>query len=236
MQVQNRILMMLTSHSQLEGNDGETGVWMGEMTDPYYELSDAGFAVVMASPLGGEPPIDPMSKLTEHITASNRRFMEDLVAQQQFRLTQRLKDIKAETFDAVFIPGGHGPLWDLRQDREVGRILSEFFYQNKPIAALCHGPAALLCLEQWCPGYLEGRQLTAFTNVEETLVMRANSIPFELETALKDKGADFSAAVLPFVSHVVLDENLITGQNPLSASATAKTLIELLQFPESNML
>lgn len=223
--------MILTSHDRLDGSTDKTGVWLGEMTDPYYELEDAGFAVSMCSPAGGRPPIDPMSKLTQHITASNRRFLEDESAQHHFDHTLMLENVKACAFDAVFIPGGHGPLWDLARHPQVGRILGEFVDQEKPIATVCHGPAALLALEAHRPGYLNGRRLTAFTNMEETLVMRKDNIPYELESRLIEHGADFSKAAVPFMSHVVLDESLITGQNPLSAAPAAQTLIELLRFP-----
>lgn len=227
------ILLLLTSHERMDGSDSKTGVWLGEMTDPYYEFVDAGFKVTMASPLGGEPPIDPLSKLTEHITASNRRFSEDETVQHQFSNTLKLENIRASAFDAVFISGGHGPLWDLARHPDVGRLLLEFVKEEKPIAAVCHGPAALLPLADLCPGYLLGKQLTAFSNTEETLVLRHNQIPFELESRLKEYGAEFSAARLPFSSHVVLDGQLITGQNPLSAAPAAQTLVELLTYPGS---
>ncbi|WP_246162363.1 type 1 glutamine amidotransferase domain-containing protein [Sphingobacterium phlebotomi] len=225
------ILMVLTSHARMDGTDSTTGVWLGEMTDPYYEFIDAGFKVTMASPLGGEPPVDPMSRLTEHITASNRRFVNDEVVQQQFANTLKLENMHAGAFDGVFISGGHGPLWDLARHPVIGRLLLEFVKEDKPIAAVCHGPAALLPLVDLYPGYLIGKQLTAFSNMEETLVMRHNNIPFELESRLKEYGADFSTARLPFSPHVVLDGQLITGQNPLSAASTAQTMIELLTYP-----
>ncbi len=233
MEKRNAVLLVLTSHDRLDNSDEKTGVWLGEMTDPYYELMEAGFAVTMCSPLGGEPPIDPMSKLTEHITASNRRFIADDAAQRCFANTLPLENIKACAFDAVFVVGGHGPLWDLARHPHMGRVLCEFADQEKPIAAVCHGPAALLSMEQCRPGYLKGRRLTAFTNMEESLVLRKDSIPYELETRLREEGGDFSHAAVPFLAHVVLDENLITGQNPLSAAPVAKTLIELIRFPKA---
>lgn len=227
------ILLLLTSHERMDGSDSKTGVWLGEMTDPYYEFVDAGFKVTMASPLGGEPPIDPMSKLTEHITASNRRFSEDETAQYQFSNTLKLENMRACAFDGIFISGGHGPLWDLARHPDVGRLLLEFVNEEKAIAAVCHGPAALLPLADLYPGYLWGKQLTAFSNTEERLVLRHNQIPFELESRLKEHGAEVSTARLPFSSHVVLDGQLITGQNPLSAAPAARTLVELLTYPGS---
>lgn len=233
MEKRNAVLLVLTSHDRLDNSDEKTGVWLGEMTAPYYELADAGFTVTMCSPLGGAPPIDPMSKLTEHITASNRRFLADEVALGRFANTLPLENIKACAFDAVFVVGGHGPLWDLARHPQMGRVLCEFADQGKPIAAVCHGPAALLAMEYCRPGYLKGRRLTAFTNMEEFLVLRKDNIPYELETRLMESGVDFSHATLPFLAHVVLDENLITGQNPLSATPVAKTLIELIRFPKN---
>lgn len=232
MEAKNTILMMLTSHDRLDYSDDKTGVWLGEMTDPYYELLDAGFTVIMCSPLGGAPPVDPMSKVTEHITASNRRFLADKVAQHHFQNTIPLNNIMASAFGAVFIVGGHGPLWDLARHPQVGRILCEFVDQDKPIAAVCHGPAALLAMETCRPGYLHKRQLTAFTNMEESIVMRRGNIPYALETALVECGANFTHATVPFMAHVVLDENLVTGQNPMSATPVARTLIELIRLPK----
>ncbi|HWW43311.1 type 1 glutamine amidotransferase domain-containing protein [Pedobacter sp.] len=224
-----RILMILTSHQQMENTDSKTGVWLGEFTDPYYEFIDQGYQVTLASPLGGKPPVDGMSELTEHITGSNRRFTEDELAQQAFAHTHTLVGLSANNFDAVFFPGGHGPLWDLALDELSGKLILEFFNVNKPVAAVCHGPAALVKAAELVPGLLSGKRLTGFTNAEETLVGRANHIPFKLEDKLIALGADFKSALVPFFSHVETDGLLITGQNPLSAGPVAKALIEVLE-------
>ena len=221
--------MILTSHSEMKNTDSKTGVWIGEFTDPYYELIDQGYEVTLVSPKGGEPPIDPMSKLTENITASNRRFGDDEVAQQKFANTLQLDGISAADFDAVFFPGGHGPLWDLATNEMSGRILLDFLASNKPVAAVCHGPAALIKAAELQPNFLSGKRLTGFTNAEEALVFRSDNIPYKLEARLKELGADFHSALVPFTSHVEEDGLLITGQNPSSAGPTAKALIKALE-------
>lgn len=224
-----KILMILTSHEDMENTDSKTGLWIGEFTDPYYEFLDQGYQVTLASPMGGEPPIDPLSKLTENITASNRRFNEDQEAQQKFKTTLPLNQVRGEEFDAIFYPGGHGPMWDLAKNRKSGELIVEFFNSGKPIAAVCHGPAALLMAETVQPGILKGRKVTGFTNIEEKLAFRNGNIPYQLETRLKELGADFHAALIPFTSHVEDDGLFITGQNPLSAGPTAKALINTLE-------
>lgn len=224
-----QILMILTSHETMENTDDKTGVWLGEFTDPYYEFIDKGYRVTLASPKGGEPPIDPMSKVTEHITGSNRRFMDDEAAQAEFRSTLTLSEVQAQDFDALFFPGGHGPIWDLAQNTTCARIVIDFLDQQKPVAAVCHGPAALIRAAQFESSILEGKRVTGFTNTEEMMSMRADNVPYKLEDRLKEMGADFHSALVPFTSHVEQDGLLITGQNPLSAGPTAKALIEILE-------
>lgn len=221
--------MILTSHSRLENSDSKTGVWLGEFTDPYYELLDQGYEITLASPLGGEPPIDPMSKLTENITASNRRFNDDREAQLAFASTLALSTVNPAEYDALFFPGGHGPLWDLASNEVCGKIILDFYNTGRPVAAVCHGPAALIKAAELQPGLLQGKRVTAFSNTEEVLVMKTDNIPYKLETRLKELGADFHSALIPMTAHVEVDGHLITGQNPLSAGPAAKALIELLQ-------
>lgn len=224
-----RILMILTSHEKMENTESKTGVWLGEFTDPYYEFIDQGYQVTLASPLGGKPPVDPMSELTEHITGSNRRFVDDEFAQQAFNHTHTLVGLSAGDFDAVFFPGGHGPLWDLAEDELSGKLILDFFHADKPVAAVCHGPAVLIKAAELVPGLLSGKRLTGFTNTEESLVGRADNIPYNLEDKLVALGADFKSALVPFLSHVETDGLLITGQNPLSAGPAAKALIGILE-------
>ncbi len=227
-----KILMVLTSHSEMENTDGKTGVWLGEFTDPYYEFIDAGYEVTLSSPKGGGPPIDPMSELTEHLTGSNRRFQDDEVAKEAFAHTTPLNQVNAIDFDAVFYPGGHGPIWDLAVDNNSGILILDFLDAGKPVAAVCHGPAALISASRLRPGFLNGKTLCAFSNAEETLVGRSNNVPYLLQTRLEELGAEVKTALLPFLSHVERDGLLITGQNPLSAGPTAKALIVFLEEPE----
>ena len=226
--------MILTSHSEMLNTDHKTGLWIGEFTDPYYAFLDQGYEVTLVSPKGGEPPIDPLSTLTENITASNRRFQDDEVAQQQLKTTQTLETVDVSGFDAVFFPGGHGPLWDLATNETSGRIILDFLAQNKPVAAACHGPAALIKAAELQPGLLTGKRVTGFSDAEEVLVFRSDNIPYQLEDRLKALDADYHNALIPFTAHVEEDGLLITGQNPSSAGPTAKALINALEGNVSN--
>ncbi len=224
-----KILMILTSHAEMENTDNKTGVWLGEFTDPYYEFIDKGFEVTLASPKGGEPPIDPLSKITENITVSNRRFQDDQIAQNKFSNTLKLEEVNIAEFDGVFFPGGHGPIWDLATNETSGRMILDFLASKKPVAAVCHGPAALIKAAELQPGFLKGKRVTGFTNTEEALAFRSDNVPYKLETRLKELGADFHAAVVPYTTHIEEDGLLITGQNPSSAGPTAKALIKVLE-------
>jgi putative intracellular protease/amidase len=224
-----KILMILTSHKEMENTDSTTGVWLGEFTDPYYEFIDKGYEITLASPKGGKPPIDPLSLLTENITASNRRFEDDEKAKQALNNTLKLEEVKASDFDALFFPGGHGPIWDLANNETSGRIILDFLGQRKYVGAVCHGPAALIKAAELQPGLLNGKRITGFSNAEEVLAMRSNNVPWKLETRLKELGADYHVAQVPFTSHVEEDGLLITGQNPLAAGPTAKALINALE-------
>jgi putative intracellular protease/amidase len=223
-----KILMILTSHKEMENTEHTTGLWLGEFTDPYYEFIDKGYEVTLASPKGGEVPIDPMSKLTENITESNRRFQDDEAGQFTLDHTWALNSVEGKDFDAIFIPGGHGPLWDLATNETCGNLIVDFLTQGKPVAAVCHGPAAFIKVFEIFPDLLKGRRMTAFTNTEETMVLRANNVPYKLETRLTELGVDFDSALVPFTSHVETDGIVVTGQNPASAGPTAKALIDLL--------
>ncbi len=224
-----KILMVMTSHQEMLNTDNTTGLWIGEFSDPYYEFKDRNYTVVLASPKGGSPPIDPMSKITENLTGSNRRFMKDDFAQHALKHTLKLSDVTASDYDAVFYPGGHGPMFDLASSETSAQLIVEFLDQNKPVAAVCHGPAALLKVAESDPSFLKGRKVTGFSNAEEVLALRSNNIPYNLEDKLKAFGADYHKALTPFVSHVESDGLLITGQNPLSAGPTAVALIDVLE-------
>ncbi len=224
-----KILMILTSHEEMENTTHTTGLWLGEFTDPYYEFIDKGYAVTLVSPKGGEVPIDPLSTLTEHITASNRRYTDDADAQYKLHHTLLLSQVSGNDYDALFLPGGHGPIWDLATDETCGKLIVEFLSEGKPVAAVCHGPAALIKAMEIRPALFEGKRMTSFTNVEEGLVFRSDNIPYKVETRLKELGAHFHSALIPFTSHTEVDGLLVTGQNPASAGPTAKALIELLE-------
>ncbi|WP_421940547.1 type 1 glutamine amidotransferase domain-containing protein [Pedobacter sp.] len=224
-----KILMILTSHSAMEDTDSKTGVWLGEFTDPYYEFIDQGYQITLASPMGGTPPIDPLSELTENITASNRRFKDDHSAQEAFNNTSTLDGLKPQDFDALFYPGGHGPIWDLAASQASGQLILDFLDCGKPMGAVCHGPAALIAAAELRSGFLQGRVISAFTNAEEVLTGRSGNIPYQLQTRLKELGAEVKTALVPFTSHVERDGILVTGQNPLSAGPTARLLMEVLE-------
>lgn len=224
-----KILMIVTSHEDMEKTNSKTGLWLGEFTDPYYEFIENGYEVDIASPKGGKPPIDPLSKLTKNITSSNRKFNSDKKAQAALENTKRLNEVRAEDYTALFFPGGHGPMWDLANDEKSGRLILDFLNHGKYVGAICHGPSALLKAEELQPGLLKGRKMTGFSNIEEKLAFRHNNIPWSLEDRLKEAGAEFHTAAIPYLSHIEKDGLLITGQNPMAARPAAKALIEALK-------
>ena len=228
-----KILMILTSHEEMINTESKTGLWIGEFTDPYYEFKDKNYTVVLASPKGGEVPIDPFSEVTENITASNRRFVKDDFAKHALKHTILLDDVVSEDYDALFYPGGHGPMFDLATNQKSGELILEFMDDGKPIAMVCHGPAALIKAAEMDPKILKGKRVTGFSNTEEKLVFRSDNIPFKLEDKLKELGAEYHNAIIPFGSHIEQDGLLITGQNPLSAGPSAKALIEMLETNEN---
>lgn len=221
--------MILTSHSAMEGTENKTGVWLGEFTDPYYVFIDEGYDITLASPMGGRPPVDPMSELTENITAANRRFKDDQMAQSAFNNTHRLTELKSEKFDALFYPGGHGPIWDLADSKLSGQLILDFLDKGKPVAAVCHGPAALIAANDLRPGFLQGKVISAFSDAEEVMTGRSGNVPYQLQSKLEQLGAEVKTALIPFTPHVERDSILVTGQNPLSAGPTARALIEVLE-------
>lgn len=227
-----KILMVLTSHEDMLDTDSKTGLWIGEFTEPYYEFKDQGYSVTLTSPKGGIIPIDPMSEITENITTSNRRYQDDNFTKHALKHTLSLDDVIAADYDAVFYPGGHGPLFDLADDARSGHLIIDMLAAGKPVAAVCHGPAAFVSASRLNSSILNRKRVTGFSNVEEGLVFRSDNIPFKLEEKLKWLGADYHKAILPFGSHVEVDGLIITGQNPASALPTAKALIEVLEGEE----
>lgn len=217
------ILMVLTSHAQL-GNTGEkTGFWLEEFAAPYYVFMDAGAAITLASPLGGQPPLDPKSDAPEAQTAATQRFKADTFAQQALAHTLPLLNLKDDDFDAVFYPGGHGPLWDLAENLDSIRLIDAFY------AAVCHAPAALRHAKSPDGSPLvKGKRVTGFSNSEEAAVQLTKVVPFLLEDMLQGAGGHYSQGAdwQPYVLH---DGHLITGQNPASSEAAAHEVLRQLQ-------
>jgi putative intracellular protease/amidase len=223
-----RVLIVLTSHDQL-GNTGEkTGFWLEEFAAPYYRLLDAGAELTLASPAGGQPPLDPKSSQPDAQTDATRRFNADSAAQEMLASTSRLKDMNVAEFDAVFYPGGHGPLWDLYDDSDSITLIESFVAAQKPVAAVCHAPAVLLKVKGAdSQPLVMGKKVTGFTNSEEVAVGLADVVPYLLEDRLVELGGDFSRAD-DWHSYVVVDGLLITGQNPGSSEAVADALLAQL--------
>lgn len=224
-----KILVVLTSHDKL-GNTGEkTGFWLEEFAAPYYFMKDAGAELTLASPAGGEPPLDPKSRLPDFQTEATHRFDADEDAQKQLAETQKLSDIDPSEYDAVFYPGGHGPLWDLTDNTHSIRLIEHFVATRKPVAAVCHAPAVLLNVKSPNRDLLvQGKKVTGFTNSEEEGVELTKVVPFLLEDALKACGAEFQRGD-DWSSFVVTDGLLVTGQNPMSSEETAEALLKLLK-------
>ena len=223
------VLIVLTSHDELGNTGKKTGFWIEEFAAPYYVLTDAGARVTLASPLAVQPPIDPKSAAPESQTAATRRFADDPALQQLLVSTQKLSDVSAGDFDAVFFPGGHGPMWDLTGDPHSIRLIEDFWGANKPVAAVCHAPAVLLNVqeENGVP-LVKGKKVTGFTNTEEEAVGLTQVVPFLLEDELKNKGGLYSRGA-DWAAYVVTDGLLVTGQNPASSEAAAHTLLTLLK-------
>ena len=224
-----KILIVLTSHSAL-GNTGEkTGFWVEEFATPYYVLADAGAEITIASPKGGQPPVDPKSELADAQTPSTERFYKDNVAIEKVEYSLKLSDVKQDDYDAVFYPGGHGPLWDLATDKNSIKLIEEFYNHQKPIAFVCHAPAALINVKaENGQALVKGKHLTGFSNTEEEAVKLTKVVPFLLEDELKKHGAHYYKGN-DWTSFVKQDGLLITGQNPASSEAVAKLLLKTLK-------
>lgn len=222
------VLMVLTSHSDLGNTGHKTGFWIEEFAAPYYILKDVGVDITVASPKGGQPPIDPKSAEPSNQTEATQRFEKDQELQHLLANTHKLSDLNADDFDAVFYPGGHGPLWDLNKDQESIRLLESFWKSKKPIAAVCHAPSVLLnVMDENGTSILKDRKVTGFTNKEEEAVQLTKVVPYLLEDELKKKGGIYSKKE-NWESYVVTDGLLITGQNPASSAEAAKQLLRHL--------
>lgn len=223
-----KILIVLTSNDRLGDTGEKTGFWLEELAAPYYEFRDAGADITLSSPAGGEPPLDPRSDRPEARTEATRRFRQDPEAQRRLTRTDKLAAVSAGDFDAVFYPGGHGPMWDLPDDPGSISLIEAMVRDGKPVAAVCHGPAALVNARTPAGSHLvSGRSVTGFSNTEENSVGLTEVVPFLLEDRLRERGARYSKAE-DFAAHVVVDDLLITGQNPASSAPTAIALLGVL--------
>lgn len=221
--------MVLTSHSELGNTGKKTGFWIEEFAAPYYVFQEAGAAITIASPKGGQPPIDPSSDTAENQTPAVIRFKADTILQKMLSETQLLSTISSDDYDAVFYPGGHGPLWDLTNDTDSITLIEDFWRSKKPVVAVCHAPAVLLHVKDGTENLLvKGKNVTGFTNSEEAAVKLTEVVPFLLEDELKNKGGIYSKKD-DWASYVVKDGMLITGQNPASSEAAAKELLKMLK-------
>lgn len=224
-----KILMVLTSHGQLGDTGQRTGFWLEELAAPYYVFRDAGAELVLASPQGGQPPLDPKSDAPDAQTEATRRFRADRQAMQALATTQPLAAVRADDFDAVFYPGGHGPLWDLAESRDSRALIESMLAAGKPVAAVCHAPGVLRHVR--APDgkpLVQGKRVTGFTNTEEAAVGLTDVVPFLVEDMLKANGGQYSKGA-DWQSHVVTDGLLVTGQNPASSAEAAQALLRVLQ-------
>ncbi|MFC2991587.1 MULTISPECIES: type 1 glutamine amidotransferase domain-containing protein [Halomonas] len=224
-----KILMVLTSHDRMGDTGNATGFWLEEFAAPYFVFKDAGAEITLASPKGGQPPVDPNSLSDEALTEETRRFEADAEANAQLAATHKLADVQVDDFDALFFPGGHGPLWDLTDDADAKRLIEGFLAVDRPVATVCHSPTVLLQArtEDGDP-LVKGRRVTGFANSEEDAVGLSDVVPHLLEDALKEQGADYQRSRDDFAPFQIRDGLLITGQNPASSGPTAKLLLELL--------
>jgi putative intracellular protease/amidase len=229
-----KILMVFTSHDILGSTGRKTGFWLEEGAAPYYVFRDAGVDLTLVSPKGGQPPIDPKSDLPENQTAAMARFKEDKAAQKVFATTKLLGEARSDDFDAVFYPGGHGPMWDLVDNPESIKLIESFYNSGKPVAAVCHAPAVLHRVTYQGASIVKGKRVTGFTNTEEEEVQLTKVVPFLVEDELKRLGGLYEKKP-NWESFAITDGRLITGQNPASSTAGAQALIKLLNEMKASL-
>lgn len=223
-----KVLIVLTSHDQLGDTGEKTGFWLEELAAPYYVFRDAGADVTLASPKGGQPPLDPKSASPDFQTDDTRRFEADAEAKAALAATQRLADVAIRDYDAVFYPGGHGPLWDLAVDPASIALIEAAAADGKPVGAVCHAPAVLRDVKGTDGAPLvKGKAVTGFSNSEEAAVALTDVVPFLVEDMLKANGGIYSCGA-DWTPHVVRDGLLVTGQNPASSAPTAQAVLDLL--------
>src|ERR1700761_5934019 len=222
-----KILMVLTSHDQLGDTGRKTGFWLEEFAAPYFVFRDAGVELTLASPKGGQPPVDPKSDEPGNQTDAMARFKKDAVAQKALSQTRKLADMKSADFDTVFYVGGHGPMWDLAESQDSKALLESFYNSGKPIALVCHSPGVLRHVTYKGEPLVKGKRVTGFTNGEEEAVSLTHVVPFLVEDELLRLGAIFEK-VPAWQPLAIVDGRLITGQNPASSTSAAKTLLTAL--------
>ena len=222
------VLMILTSHDQLGNTGKKTGFWLEEFAAPYYAFRDAGVAITLASPKGGQPPLDPKSDEPANQTHDTDRFRKDTDAQATLGSTLKLSTLQAADYDAVFYVGGHGPLWDLAEDADSIALIETMYAADKPVAAVCHGPGVLRHPRR-ADGQplVAGKKVTGFTNSEEAAVQLTDVVPFLVEDELKRLGGQYSQ-LADWQPYAVVDGNLVTGQNPASSGVVAQAVLKLL--------
>ena len=220
-----KILMVLTSHDKLGDTDHKTGFWVEEFAAPYYVFKDAGFDITLASPLGGQPPIDPTSQLSDFETDATKRYDQDEVVKEELANTVVLSSVNESDYDSVFYPGGHGPLWDLAYNADSIKLIESFLAANKPVGAVCHASAVLLDIKDASGEFvIKGKAVAGFTNSEEDAVQLTDIVPFLVEDELIKRGADYQK-VDDFAAFAVQDGLIISGQNPASSELVAEKLV-----------
>lgn len=227
-----KIVMVLTSHDQLGNTGRKTGFWLEEFAAPYFVFRDAGVQLTLASPKGGQPPIDPKSDDPENQTEAMTRFKRDAGAQQALSQTVKLADVKAEDYDSIFYVGGHGPMWDLADNPVSIALIESFYNSGKPVAAVCHSPAVFHKATYKGAPLVKGKRVTGFTNGEESAVQLTHVVPFLVEDELKRVGGRYEKAA-DWQSYVVVDGRILTGQNPASSTAAAQALLKLVAMEKA---
>ncbi|VFA41337.1 type 1 glutamine amidotransferase domain-containing protein [Chryseobacterium indologenes] len=222
-----KVLFVLTSHDELGNTGQKTGFWTEELAAPYYALSDKNVEITLASPKGGQPPIDPKSEDPSSQTDTTRRMDNDEVLKDKLKNTHKLSEVKSEDFDAVFYPGGHGPLWDLAEDKVSQDLIVDFYTNGKPVAFVCHAPGVLKDVKIDGEYLVKDKNVTGFTNTEEEAVQLTEIVPFLVEDMLKQNGGSYSK-IEDWAPYAVVDGRLVTGQNPASSEKVAEELLKLI--------
>jgi putative intracellular protease/amidase len=224
-----KVLFVLPSHDKLGDTGQKTGYWLEEFASPYYEFIDNEYDVTIASPKGGKPPVDPKSLQPENQTEYTKRLQDDQEAKEKLENTLILSEVSPDEYDTLFLPGGHGPMWDLSQDKDLKKLVERFYNNNKIISAVCHGPAGLIqATDKNGDSILKNKRITGFTNDEEEFVKLDKTVPFSLENKLKELGGHFEKTE-NFKPFIVSDGQIITGQNPASSFLAARKVVEVLR-------